>query len=161
GEIYVNYTPTVSLTLNPVVTGADRSQSIGGQDVPATVSLQGAAPAGGAKIRLSSSNAALASGPLSVEIPAGATSANFTVATRAMKARPSVDIVATYQGVSSVATLNVLPPWQPRYFVSLHRDAGSSEPTFDRTFTQQDGQFFGVTFISQNDVPNFVSITFV
>ena len=160
GEIYINYKPTLSLALNQVVTGADRSQSIGGQDVLATVTLNGAAPAGGAKIRLSSSNGALASGPLTVEIPAGATSANFIVATRAMKARPSVDIVATYQGVSSVATLNVLPPWQPRYFVSLHQDADGSGPAFDRTFTQEDGQFFGVTFFSQNDIPNFVSITF-
>jgi hypothetical protein len=77
-----------------------------------------------------------------------------------MKARPSVDIVATYQGVSSVATLKVMPPWQPRYSLSLHRNGSSSEPAFDKTFTQQEGQFTAVVFLSSGDVANFLSVSF-
>ena len=153
GEIYINYTPTTTIEL-------ERSEAVGGEEVVATVSLNAAAPAGGARVRLSSSNSGLASGPLSIQIPEGTTSTTLTVSTRAMKARPSVDIVSTYQGVSSIATLNVKPPWQPHYSLSLHRDAGSSEPAFDRSFTQQDGQFFAVTFFSSDDDPNFLSVTF-
>lgn len=153
GEIYINYTPTASIAL-------DRSEAVGGQEVAATISLNAPAPTGGAKVRLSSSNSGLASGPLSVQIPEGTTSTTFRVATRAMKARPSVDIVATYQGVSSVATLNVTPPWQPRYSLSLHMDSGNSGSEFDRTFTQRDGQFFAVASSSSDDVPSFLSITF-
>ncbi|HEX5733951.1 MAG TPA: hypothetical protein VF131_14045 [Blastocatellia bacterium] len=153
GEIYINYTPTASIAL-------DRSEAVGGQEVVATISLNAAAPTGGAKVRLSSSNSGLASGPLSIQIPEGTTSTTFRIATRAMKARPSVDIVATYQGVSSVATLNVMPSWQPRYSLSLHRSKSNSGSEFDRTFTQQDGQFFAVTSFSPDDVPNFFIITF-
>src|SRR5712664_4069731 len=83
--------PTLSsLTLNP--TGV-----VGGmQSSAGTVTLSAPAPAGGAQVALSSSNTAAARVPSSAIIPAGATSATFTVNTSIVLTSTSVRISASY-----------------------------------------------------------------
>ena len=99
--------PTLSsLTLNP-------TSVIGGvQSSTGTVTLSGPAPAGGAQVALSSNNGA-ASVPSSVAVPAGATTANFTVSSSVVTASTTVTISAAYGGVSKSATLTVTPPPLP------------------------------------------------
>ena len=94
--------PTVSsLTLNPssVVGGVGTSTG--------TVTLSGPAPAGGAQVMLSSDNSA-ASVPPSVIVPAGSTSATFTVNTSLVLVSTSATISASYNNTSQSATLAVL-----------------------------------------------------
>jgi hypothetical protein len=93
--------PTVaSLTLNP-------ANVFGGQSSMGTVTLTGPAPAGGAQVLLSSSNGA-ASVPSSVNVPAGATSATFTVNTSFVLISTSSTISASYNGTTRTATLGIL-----------------------------------------------------
>src|SRR5205807_631624 len=83
---------------------------VGGNPSTGTVTLTAAAPAGGAVVTLVSTGA-VASVPASVTVPAGATSATFTVTTPVVMglAAPS-DIIATFGGVGRAATLTVTPP---------------------------------------------------
>src|SRR6266699_3917489 len=92
-----------SLTLNPsTVVGGLLGSSTG------TVTLSGPAPSGGAVIALSSSNASVASVPASVTVPAGATSASFTVNTSIVLVSTSVTISGSYNGTTQSASLTVL-----------------------------------------------------
>ena len=93
--------PTVSsLTLNPSsVTGGLQSST-------GTVTLSGPAPAGGARVTLSSNNSA-AQVPSSVTVPAGATSASFTVSTSVVLLPTSATITASYNNTSRSATLSI------------------------------------------------------
>ena len=94
-----------SLSLNPTsVTGGNSSTG--------TVTLSGAAPAGGAQVALSSNNGA-ASVPSSLAVPAGATSATFTVSTSAVAASTTVAISAAHGGVTKTASLTVTPASPP------------------------------------------------
>jgi hypothetical protein len=91
-----------SLSLNPTIV-------IGGtQSSRGTVRLSGPAPAGGAKVLLSSGNAGTARVPSSVTIPAGATSATFTVKTSMVLFSTSVKISASYDGTTQTARLTVV-----------------------------------------------------
>jgi hypothetical protein len=93
--------PTISsLTLDP-------ANVFGGQSSTGTVTLTGPAPAGGAQVLLSSSDGA-ASVPSSVIVPAGATSATFTVNTSFVLISTSATISASYNGTTRTATLGVL-----------------------------------------------------
>ena len=92
-----------SLTLNPTII-------TGGASLQGTVTLSGAAPSGGAVVMLSSSNGAVASVPPSVTVAAGATSASFTVTTTPVSVSTTVNISATYDGLTKTATLTVMPP---------------------------------------------------
>ena len=99
--------PTLSsLSLNPTsVTGGNSSTG--------TVTLSGAAPAGGAQVALSSSNTTVARVPSSVTVAAGATSATFTVSTSAVSASTSATISASYGGVTRSAFVTVTPAPPP------------------------------------------------
>ena len=94
--------PTLSsLTLSP-------SSVVGGeQSSRGTVTLSAPAPAGGAVITLSSNNGA-ASVPASILIPAGASSASFTVNTSIVLISTSATISGHYGGATRTATLAVL-----------------------------------------------------
>src|SRR5882672_9094448 len=94
--------PTVSsLTLNP-------TSVVGGlQSSTGTVTLSGPAPAGGAQVALSSDKGA-ASVPSSVTVPAGATSATFTVNTSGVLLTTSANISASYNNTTRTATLTIL-----------------------------------------------------
>ena len=92
-----------SLSLSPTgVTGGNSSTG--------TVTLTSAAPAGGASVALSSSNTAAATVPASVTVPAGSTSATFTVSTSSVSSNTSSTISASYGGVSRTAILAVNAP---------------------------------------------------
>ena len=92
----------------------DPTSVVGGvQSSTGTVTLSGPAPAGDAQVLLSSSNTAVASVPSSVTVPAGATSATFTVTTSTVAASTSVTISASYGGVSKTAALTVTPSAPP------------------------------------------------
>ena len=108
----------VSLTLSPAtIAGGSGDTSTG------TVTLNAPAPAGGAVVTLASSNIELAATMPSVTVPAGATSATFTVATNAHY-RPysglafNATISATHPGSTRSATLNVTAQPRPPDFSS-------------------------------------------
>jgi Subtilase family len=81
----------------------------GGNPSTGTVTLSGAAPSGGAVVGLSSSNAAAATVPASVTVPAGGTTATFTATTSAVSASTPVTVSASYGGATKTATLTVTP----------------------------------------------------
>ncbi len=101
-----------SLTLNPtsVIGGAQSSTG--------TVTLSGPAPAGGTQVALSSSNTTTANVPSSVIVPAGATSASFTVRTSTVASSTTISIFAAYGGATRSASLTVTPASPPPPTVS-------------------------------------------
>ena len=91
--------------LSTLTTGA--SSATGGTSISGTVSLSKAAPSGGASVTLSTSNSSAAQVPPSVTVPAGQSSAGFTITTSAVSTNTSVTITGTY-GVSRSAAITVL-----------------------------------------------------
>ncbi|MGI4791118.1 MAG: malectin domain-containing carbohydrate-binding protein [Janthinobacterium lividum] len=90
-----------SVTVNPVsVTGSN--SSIG------TVTLNSNAPAGGAKVLLSSSSPS-AVVPSTITVPAGSLSAPFTITTSPVTASTAATITGTYSGQVKQATLTIVP----------------------------------------------------
>jgi hypothetical protein len=100
--------PLLALTaMNPgtVVGGAAGSKG--------TVFLGGPAPAAGASVTLSSSNPSVAFFPHGsvVKVPAGASSASFSIGTGAVTSASSAVISASWHSVTQSATLNVVAPY--------------------------------------------------
>ncbi|HKN66518.1 MAG TPA: hypothetical protein VJW73_09590 [Gemmatimonadaceae bacterium] len=91
----------------PLVNGV--ATVVGGTVVGATISLTGAAPSGGALVQLVSTDTTVATVPTSVTIPAGATSASFTVTTKPVIATTSSNIGGSFAGGVVVSTLQVTP----------------------------------------------------
>jgi len=90
-ELFVDPVGILSITFNP-------DSIIGGrQSTVATVTLQGAAGAQGATVTLSQSGTQLILPP-SVLVPAGKTSLNFTIGSRAVSRNISDTVTATYNG---------------------------------------------------------------
>jgi hypothetical protein len=85
---------------------------VGGGLVQGTVTLGGPAPAGGAVVSLVSDNPALAF-PLTstVTIPAGASSATFSISTAAVAASTPVNIGAAWNSVAQNAALTLVAPY--------------------------------------------------
>jgi len=79
---------------------------IGGTSSTGTVKLTGPAPSGGSVVTLSSSNTAAAQVPPSVTVPAGATTATFTINTSPVGNNTSVTLTGIY-GVTDTANLTV------------------------------------------------------
>lgn len=90
-----------TLTLNP-------SKLNGGATSTGTITLSGTAPAGGFTVALSSSNSALAAVPANVVVPAGASSANFNIATSPVGTNTFVTISGALGGANRSAVLNLL-----------------------------------------------------
>ena len=88
-------------------------RATGQQQPVGTVTLTAAAPAGGAVVRLESSNLVVAKVPSSLTVAAGATTATFVVDTASVGTRSSVTFTATYADVARTATLSVTLP-RPR-----------------------------------------------
>jgi hypothetical protein len=108
-------TQTTTLTVTPPPPAASLSavalnptSVVGGTSSQGTVTLTGAAPAGGLIVSLSSNNTA-ATVPGSVTVTSGSTAANFTVTTTAVGAATPVTITATNAGVTRTASLSVTP----------------------------------------------------
>jgi uncharacterized protein (TIGR03437 family) len=99
----VTVAPPIQLTLNPV-------SVTGGASVTGTVTLGAVAPTTGANIAVTSSGTSFASTPGTVNIPAGQSTATFTITTFAVTAAHTVTITATDGAVgSATATLTVNP----------------------------------------------------
>jgi hypothetical protein len=90
-----------ALTVEPSVTG--------GNAAAGEIHFDGAAPAGGVTVALSSSSTS-ATVPSSVQVPAGGTGATFSISTRSVIRLSFVQITASFGGVSLAATLELLPP---------------------------------------------------
>jgi len=80
---------------------------IAGNGSQGAVTLTAAAPAGGALVALSSSDAALVGVPANVNVAGGATSATFAVTTTPSAAGGKITVTATYLSTSKSATLAV------------------------------------------------------
>lgn len=99
----IQHSPLTSLSLSPTgVTGGTASTG--------TVNLMTAAPAGGVTVALATGDPAVATVPASVTVPAGATSATFTVSTSPVTANTGVTISATFDDLTKPAVLSVYAP---------------------------------------------------
>lgn len=99
--------PMLTVTPGAVLSSISLSAPsvVGGQQVNATVTLSGAAPASGAAVSVSGGDPVTV--PTSVMVPAGSTSATFTISTRAVGGTISATISASYGGASASAVLAV------------------------------------------------------
>lgn len=97
----------------PLLTPTFSPASIrGGTSSTGTVALAGPAPTGGAVVSLLNGNPSVATVPASVTIPAGQTSATFSVSTASVAATTYVSVNANYQTVIypiGAGTLTVTP----------------------------------------------------
>jgi N-acetylneuraminic acid mutarotase len=102
-------TPTSTPSLLPVLSSFTLNPTSvrGGLASTGTVTVSAPAPSGGAVITLVSSNPNVATVPASIIVPAGATSASFSVTTSRVTRLTSVVITATYNNSSISATLQV------------------------------------------------------
>jgi acetyl esterase/lipase len=83
---------------------------IGGAIATGTVTLDHAAPSGGAVVNLGTSNTAAVAIPASVTIPAGASSATFKATSKPVATTVTVQLQASYRGVGRTASLTVEAP---------------------------------------------------
>jgi hypothetical protein len=81
---------------------------VGGSMVDATLTLSGAAPAGGAAVTLSAEDPAGV--PATALVAAGSSTARFAITTHSVSSAKQARITATYAGGSVSATLTVTPP---------------------------------------------------
>lgn len=95
-----------SLALSP-------STVTGGATSNGTVTLATPAGSDGAWVDLTSSNLAAATVPGAVVVPAGATSASFTISTSAVSSNTTSTISAIHAGITQSATLTVNAPAPP------------------------------------------------
>jgi hypothetical protein len=100
-----------AMALNPVTV-------VGGSPSTGTVTLNGAAPAGGSSVALSSNSTAAATVPATVTVAAGATTATFTVTTVAVPTSTSVTISSASGGATRTAALTVGVPPSPALTLS-------------------------------------------
>jgi len=99
---------TVTITILPALVSVDLSPTTvtGGSTSQGTVTLSGPAPSGGVVVSLSD-NSSAASEPSSVTVPAGSTSATFTITTTSVTSVTPVTISAVYGEVTKSATLTL------------------------------------------------------
>ncbi|HWN85907.1 MAG TPA: hypothetical protein VNN99_12170 [Vicinamibacterales bacterium] len=100
--------------------------SVEGQGRPTgTVTLSAPAPAGGAVVALETSNPEIAKVSASVTVPAGATTATFSVDTATVPSTGDVTIHATYLGESRAFVLTVRAPALAARFTVSSASRGS------------------------------------
>jgi len=99
----------LSIQLAPLALTFNPSSVPGGSVATGTVTLAAPAPAGGVVVTLTSTNPTLATVPASVTIPQDADSGDFLVSTSAVSASATVDILASYGGVTQGSTLALSP----------------------------------------------------
>jgi len=106
-------TPGGPATLSGVTTNP--TSLVGGTSATGTVTLTGAAPSGGAVVTLSKSfsnggtETVPATIPASVTVPAGQTTASFTIGTSAVTTTTNVRISATFNGTTSAVDMTLFP----------------------------------------------------
>ena len=102
--------------------------TFGGTPSSDTVLVTMPAPASGTVVTLASSNPAVASVPASVTIPAGSTSATFTITTQPVTSTTAVSFTATLNGQTMTA-LNGLAVEAPPQLQSLTLSPASAKPS--------------------------------
>lgn len=100
----------------------------GGASPTGTVTMNGAAPAGGTVVSLSSSNPAV-SVPATVTIPQGGTSASFTMNTSPVATATTATVSVSFGGVTQTTSLTVLPPVLASVTLSQSSVQGGSSST--------------------------------
>ena len=100
-----------SLTISP-------TDVVGPDPATGTVTLSSAAPSGGFTVNLTSDNTAAATVPSSVTVPAGSTSATFTVSTKEVTNAQSATIIGTVGGDFSTERHAVITVWDPFHFAN-------------------------------------------
>ena len=98
GELSSLAVSTIALNPTDVIAGATST---------ATVTLTAAAPSGGTVVGVASNNTAVATVPSSVTVPAGSTTASFTVTSHPIASPDFAAISATAGQVTQTAVLNV------------------------------------------------------
>ncbi|MBZ5723524.1 MAG: tandem-95 repeat protein [Acidobacteriia bacterium] len=112
-----------SVTLNPsILTGGSPSQG--------AILLTGPAPGSGTVVSLQSSNPAVAAVPPGVTVPAGSTTASFTVITTAVAALSRVTITASYGSSSQNATLTLYPVGSQALFIDDFSGPAGPDPSW-------------------------------
>jgi len=109
---YKGVKAAATLTVKPAALATitvSPSTVTGGSSSTGTVTLTGPAAIGGVKVTLSSSNTGVATLPASATVAAGASTAKFTVRTKAVKTTTTVTISGTYSSVKKTASLTVKP----------------------------------------------------
>ncbi len=102
---------TASLTINPISLASltvSQATMVGGYPCSGTLTLVGPAPTGGSKVQLSSSIGSVVP-PATVTIPAGQTSATFSINTKRVPAQVESTITATLGIIATTATLTLVP----------------------------------------------------
>ena len=107
------------------------STVVGGDPLPATITLTGPAPEGGATVAIAAADPLDA--PASVTVAAGQSSASFTILTREVGGNISGTVTATYGGGTATATVSVTRPTLAR------ASFGVTGPTQSETCTLSDG----------------------
>ena len=107
---YAGATKTASLTIIPALASISMSPAtvVGSVSSTGTVTMTNPAPTGGAVVALSSNNTA-AIVPTSITVPAGQTTASFTITTSGVGAWTSATISGTYVGATQTASLAIAP----------------------------------------------------
>ncbi len=111
GMLYVGVSSAVvafSSVLPNSVT-LDPQTVVGGKASTCTIYLSGAAPVGGVKVAVSSSDPSAIT-PSAVVVPAGQLSVSFTVQTSPVSAQKIASILCTLNGVTKASTLTITPP---------------------------------------------------
>jgi hypothetical protein len=122
----VDSLPATTLWKIQVDPGGVSNPTFGGTPSSATVSVTFPAPAAGTVVTLASSNPAVASAPASVTIPAGSTSASFTLTTQPVTSNTLVSFTATLNG--QTRTSNNLLVEAPPLIKSLTLSPTSAQP---------------------------------
>jgi trimeric autotransporter adhesin len=124
--------PALSVTGGSLASISLSAQSVvGGSALTGTATLTQAAPAGGAAVALSATDPATV--PANVTVPAGTTSATFSVTTRVVGGPLTATITGTYGGVTKSATVAVTQP------TVATANFGVSGPTETETCTLTNG----------------------
>jgi hypothetical protein len=95
--------------LSPLEVSVSPSTIADGGSAVGQVTINDSAPTGGAVVTLASSNPSVASVPGAVTVPAGTLSTTFTVSTGTVASDTTVEITATYNGITRKAPLTVVP----------------------------------------------------
>ncbi len=121
-------------TLNRATVTPQAASDVG--SVSGTVTLTGKAPSVGTQILLTSSNAAAASVPASVTVPANQTSATFVVTVVPVVSSASATITATRGAITNTQNLTVQPPsvtsftFNPASLAGQSNNSGTSAGSF-------------------------------
>ncbi len=148
-------TATGTLTVNPAnLTSVSIAPSsvVGGTNTSVgTVTLATAAPTGGAVINLSSASLSVKT-PTSLTIPAGSTSANFSVTTLGVSATSLVTVTATYGSTLKTCVVTLLPAGISNLSVSPNSVVGGSNNTVTGTVSinGQAGPFGAVVTLTSS-----------